>query len=186
MLIRTVFPRTKLMNECLREGQQHVLLAEIQELLYSKKFYQGQINGLYDEATAAAITLFQEQNGLKTGGVTALTLCRLLTATTQTITSKPPAVRTKRSPANVHVLIQKETRQLTIFNGNSPLRNYPVAIGKPSTPTPVGNYAIASKVLNPGGMLGSRWMGLNYDTYGIHGTSKPWIKKHDKIKKAHT
>jgi peptidoglycan hydrolase-like protein with peptidoglycan-binding domain len=161
------------MNECLIIGQHHILLEEIQELLQSKKIYQGQINGLYDEATAAAITLFQEQDGLKTGGVTALTLCRLLTAATQSIASEPATVRTRQSQANAHVLIQKGTRQLTIFNGNSPLRNYPVAIGKPSTPTPVGNYAIASKVLNPGGMLGSRWMGLNYDTYGIHGTSKP-------------
>lgn len=180
MLVRTIFPRTRLINECLREGQHHVLLEEIQELLQSKKFYQGQINGLYDKATAAAITLFQEQEGLKTGGITALTLCRLLTATTQSITNKPAAVRARLAQANTHVLIQKNSKHLTLFNGDSPLRNYPVAIGKPSTPTPVGNYVIASKVLNPGGMLGSRWMGLNYDTYGIHGTSKPWIKEQNK------
>ena len=173
MLVRTVFPKSKLINECLKEGQRHVLLKEIQELLRSKEFYQGQINGLYDQATATAITLFQELEGLKTGAVTALTLCRLLTATTQSITIQPSVVRTRQAQSNVHVLIQKGTKELTLFNGNTQVRNYPIAIGKPSTPTPVGNYAIASKVLNPGGMLGSRWMGLNYDTYGIHGTSKP-------------
>lgn len=173
MLVRTVFPRTKLINECLREGQHHILLEEIQELLQSKKIYQGQINGLYDEATATAIALFQEREGLKIGTVTALTLCRLLTATTQSVTIQPSVVRTRQAQSNLHVLIQKGARELILFNGNAQVQNYPVAIGKPSTPTPVGNYAIASKVLNPGGILGSCWMGLNYDTYGIHGTSKP-------------
>lgn len=175
MFVRTVFPKTKLMNECLGEGQHHALLEEIQELLHNKKIYQGEINGLYDEATAAAITLFQEQEGLTTGMVTALTLCRLLPATSQSIAIQPSSIRTPRSQPQpqVHVLVQKGTKQLTLFNGNTPIRNYPVAIGKPSTPTPLGNYAIASKVLNPGGMLGSRWLGLNYDAYGIHGTSKP-------------
>ncbi|BBB90312.1 MAG TPA: L,D-transpeptidase [Methylomusa anaerophila] len=78
-------------------------------------------------------------------------------------------------PHRANILIVKSQRQLTLFDGNTPMHQYPVAIGKPSTPTPAGNYAIATKVLNPGGVLGSRWMGLNYDTYGIHGTSAPWL-----------
>ncbi len=175
MIVRTVFPRTKLTNECLLIRQDPALLKEIQELLQNSHFYQGPINGLYDTATAAAITRFQEQEGLKTGIVTAVTLCRLLSAATRNISVQTPSVRAPRPSNAAHVLIQKGTRQLTLFNGNMPIQSYPVAIGKPSTPTPVGNYAIASKVLNPGGMLGSRWMGLNYDTYGIHGTRKPYM-----------
>ena len=50
-----------------------------------------------------------------------------------------------------------------------------MAIGKPSTPTPEGNFVIANKIFNPGGVLGSRWMGLNFGSYGIHGTDAPWF-----------
>ncbi|MCE5286706.1 MAG: L,D-transpeptidase [Pelosinus sp.] len=73
------------------------------------------------------------------------------------------------------ILITKSTRQLTLLDGNTSLRSYPVGIGKIGTPTPVGNFAIAAKVMNPGGVLGTRWMGLNYDSYGIHGTNAPWL-----------
>jgi lipoprotein-anchoring transpeptidase ErfK/SrfK len=73
------------------------------------------------------------------------------------------------------ILIAKSRRTLTLFNGNSPVRNYPVALGKPATPTPLGNFAIATKIPQPGGVLGSRWMGLNFDAYGIHGTNRPWL-----------
>lgn len=84
-------------------------------------------------------------------------------------------VRRKPYHPQRQILINKASRQLIFFLNGVPYRQYPVAIGKPSTPTPVGNFAIATKIVNPGGILGSRWMGLNYDTYGIHGTSKPWL-----------
>ncbi|WP_231881855.1 L,D-transpeptidase [Anaerosporomusa subterranea] len=73
------------------------------------------------------------------------------------------------------ILIVKSRRSLTLLSGNSPIRTYPVALGKPATPTPLGNYAIATKIPHPGGVLGSRWMGLNFDAYGIHGTNRPWL-----------
>lgn len=176
MLVRTVFPTNRLICSGLKAGEENALLKEVQQLLHDKDFYHGPINGLYDKETAAALTLFQMKEGLKTGGITALSLCRLLNAAKQSsVATRLPLSRIQRPPTNVHVLIQKGVRQLTLFNGKTAVRNYPVAIGKPSTPTPVGNYAIASKVMNPGGVLGSRWMGLNYDTYGIHGTPKQCI-----------
>lgn len=73
------------------------------------------------------------------------------------------------------IVIVKSRRSLTLHNGNTPVRTYPVALGKPSTPTPVGNFAIATKIPHPGGVLGTRWMGLNFDAYGIHGTNRPWL-----------
>ena len=73
------------------------------------------------------------------------------------------------------ILIVKARRSLTVLNGNSPIKTYPVALGKPATPPPLGNYAIATKILNPGGVLGTRSMGLNFDAYGIHGTNRPWL-----------
>lgn len=73
------------------------------------------------------------------------------------------------------ILIVKSRRSLTLLDANSTVRTYPVALGKPSTPTPLGNYAIATKIPHPGGVLGTRWMGLNFDAYGIHGTNRPWL-----------
>lgn len=73
------------------------------------------------------------------------------------------------------VLIVKQPRILTLLHHDEPIYSFPVAIGKPVTPTPTGNYTINSKVNNPGGILGTRWLGLNYDAYGIHGTNRPWL-----------
>ncbi|WP_110954268.1 L,D-transpeptidase [Anaerosinus massiliensis] len=78
-------------------------------------------------------------------------------------------------PQNRIIRIVKSSRLLTILDGDTLIYQYPIAIGKPSTPTPEGNYVIATKINNPGGILGSRWMGLNYDAYGIHGTNRPWL-----------
>jgi len=63
---------------------------------------------------------------------------------------------------------------------------YPVAVGKASTPSPVGDFAIVSRVANPtyshkgkvvgpgpGNPVGTRWMGLSERGYGIHGTNAP-------------
>jgi nucleoid-associated protein YgaU len=69
-------------------------------------------------------------------------------------------------------------RELTFFKGDNPVNTYPIAIGKPSTPTPPGHWSVVNKTVNPGGVLGSRWMGLSIPTtrgpYGIHGTNAPW------------
>ena len=74
-----------------------------------------------------------------------------------------------------NILITESARQLTLFNGNNPIHQYPIGIGKSATPTPLGDYEIALKHMNPGGMLGTRWLGLNLDSYGIHGTNQPWL-----------
>ena len=64
-------------------------------------------------------------------------------------------------------------RALGIYEGNQLIKRYPVAIGKPSTPTPVGTHRVLEKVLHPGGALGTRWIGFTYQMHGIHGTNRP-------------
>lgn len=91
------------------------------------------------------------------------------------IAVRPSTARNTLYLPRANILIKKSSRLLTLFDGNTAVRNYSIAIGKPATPTPEGNYAIAAKIMNPGGVLGTRWMGLNYDTYGIHGTNAPWL-----------
>ncbi len=52
-------------------------------------------------------------------------------------------------------------------------KTYPVAVGRPITPTPKGTFRIINKSMNPGGAYGTRWMGLSKPHIGIHGTNKP-------------
>ncbi|MBP2643924.1 MAG: ErfK/YbiS/YcfS/YnhG family protein [Firmicutes bacterium] len=174
MRVRIIYlPQHQLFDTYFTEDDHHPLISEIQKLLTKHGVYQSDTHGFYDANTAEAISSFQETNQLAvTGDVSPITYCRLHNAATTGII---PVSKPKRSQglARANVLISKSQRHLTLFDGNSPLRQYPIAIGKPSTPTPEGNYLIASKIINPGGILGSRWMGLNFDAYGIHGTSIP-------------
>lgn len=72
-----------------------------------------------------------------------------------------------------HIVIHRSRRILELYEANRVLYSFPIAVGKPVTPTPVGHYSIASKRINPGGMFGSHWLGLSIPSYGIHGTNNP-------------
>lgn len=78
-------------------------------------------------------------------------------------------------PSGTYLEILRTPRKLRYYNGNRLSKTYPVAVGKHSTPTPLGNYKVVNKVINPGSILGTRWMGLNIPggNYGIHGTNNP-------------
>lgn len=73
------------------------------------------------------------------------------------------------------ITINLANRRLSHYEGNRLSKVYPVGVGKPATPTPTGSYTVISKIVQPGGMLGARWMGLSIPTgnYGIHGTNNP-------------
>lgn len=176
MNLRTLYLPHRLSEIFWREDESHPLVADIQRLLAKHGLYTATIHSIYDAVTRDAVSQFQEAEGLpSTGSVDPLTYCRLHPAALSQIETRQPTQRVKTSVVRANILITKSSRTLTLFNGNSPIRQFPVAIGKPSTPTPAGNYAIASKITNPGGVLGTRWMGLNYDAYGIHGTNRPWL-----------
>ncbi len=78
-------------------------------------------------------------------------------------------------PYLTHPVIHISTSrlQLSLADGQRVLVTYPIAIGKAMTPTPLGDFYIVSRIMHPGGILGTRWLGLNYDAYGIHGTNRP-------------
>ena len=71
------------------------------------------------------------------------------------------------------ITVNTSTRTLTLYRNGQWVKSYPVAVGKPSTPTPKGTFTIVNKAVNPGGPFGSRWMGLSKPHYGIHGTNNP-------------
>ena len=86
------------------------------------------------------------------------------------------------------IVINLANCSLSLYEGNTKVNLYPIAVGKVSTPTPVGYYSIRSKDINPtwidpqdpefmipageANPLGYRWMEFN-GNYGIHGTNRP-------------
>jgi len=97
------------------------------------------------------------------------------------------------TPATVGsiVIIFRGSNKLALFDGPSLVRTFQVATGSSQYPTPLGNYSIATKQLNPwwipppdsdwaqgkepippgpGNPLGTRWMGTTAPLVGIHGT----------------
>lgn len=69
--------------------------------------------------------------------------------------------------------IHIEPRTLQLYLNGNVQKTYPVAVGSPSTPTPIGNFTIINKAVNPGGPYGTRWLGLSTPHIGIHGTNDP-------------
>lgn len=71
------------------------------------------------------------------------------------------------------ILINTSSKIMTLYRNGIVYKTYPIAVGKPSTPTPKGNFTIINKAYNPGGPFGARWLGLSKRGYGIHGTNNP-------------
>ncbi|OGX06708.1 MAG: hypothetical protein A2Z88_09525 [Omnitrophica WOR_2 bacterium GWA2_47_8] len=86
-----------------------------------------------------------------------------------------------------HILVSKAKNVLQLKVEDNIMKVYTVSTGKAETTTPAGNYTIITKLVNPvwyhdgkvyppghpENGLGSRWMGLNAEGYGIHGTIHP-------------
>jgi hypothetical protein len=102
-------------------------------------------------------------------------------AANQAAKNQAPAANTKRV-----IVISLEDRKLALVEDGKVIKTYPVAVGKPSTPSPVGTFTIERRVVNPtyshdgrivppgpNNPVGSRWMGLSIHGYGIHGTNVP-------------
>jgi hypothetical protein len=84
------------------------------------------------------------------------------------------------------VLVSIPDRKLALFENGRVVRIYRIAVGKSSTPSPVGVFKIVNRVTNPtyylkgqvigagkSNPVGTRWMGLSAKGYGIHGTNQP-------------
>jgi len=89
-----------------------------------------------------------------------------------------PVSKEKIPPPSGEVVLIIDTinRKLTVYSDGEPYKQFPVAVGKNETRTPVGNWKVFRKALNWGNGFGSRWIGLTipWGIYGIHGTNKPY------------
>lgn len=146
---------------------------EIQDVLAFLGYYDGASSGIYEEKTYQAVVKFQKKTGLAPDGVVKyhvwLKLAHEVEKTLSTNKLTPPA-------GEVSIVIDTIRRRLMIFSDNVYHAQFPIAIGKSNTPSPIGNWSILNKGINKAEYLGTRWLGLNvpWGTYGIHGTDKPW------------
>jgi lipoprotein-anchoring transpeptidase ErfK/SrfK len=83
------------------------------------------------------------------------------------------------------IVINIADRELALLEDDAVLKVYPVAVGAEATPSPAGTFKIVTRITNPtwyaphhkvvppgkSNPLGTRWMGLSYKGYGIHGTN---------------
>jgi L,D-transpeptidase ErfK/SrfK len=92
--------------------------------------------------------------------------------------------------ANLHgerrLIINIPDRKLALVVDGEVKKVYPVAVGSPDTPSPIGSFTIITRIKNPTwygprkvvapgpqNPLGPRWIGLSQKGYGVHGTSAP-------------
>lgn len=147
---------------------------EFQEALYFAGYFLETPTGRYDEKTAEAVRNFQKEQGLAVDGIVKYHVWLKLAKHLEELSASK---NTAPAPqGQVSVVIDTFRRKILILSDGKLHAQFPIAIGKSETPSPVGNWKVISKAVNWGTGFGTRWMGLNvpWGVYGIHGTNKPW------------
>lgn len=149
------------------------------------------LDGRYDPHTREAVRRFQRQHGLPAHGVADAETLRALAGAFQRqaaslIATQRQAAREAPTPGDLPlhpdvkpggywVVVDTDRLVLTLYRDGEVQGRWPIAVGKPWTMTPVGEWRIVDKGY-ASGVFGSRWMGLDipFGSYGIHGTDRPW------------
>jgi len=151
-------------------------VAELQQRLKILGFYNGKIDGVFDPKTYEAVKEFQKKAYLTPNGRVDAETWDALAKGEEAPPVSAENTSANKPPGKVSILINTNKKTLTILSDGKPFKTFPCAVGKSSTPTPVGEWKIIHKGGNWGGGFGTRWMGLNvpWGIYGIHGTNKPY------------
>lgn len=97
-----------------------------------------------------------------------------------------PGKRLKISTHKYSILVDDSQKTLILKANERIIKTYTVSTGKDNL-TPRGNFTIVTKLIDPvwykagaivlpdspDNILGSRWMGISVEGYGIHGTTDP-------------
>lgn len=174
-----------------KRGDKGPFIVDIQAMFAKLGFDPGEPEGVFVSKTEDAVRVFQSEYGLPVNGVIDAKTLKFLYeeadpdgypetliegAETETVEPGQDSLDEVAVVARVTdraIVISVGERALGLYEGNQLIKRYPVAIGKPSTPTPVGTHRVLEKVLHPGGALGTRWIGFTYQMHGIHGTNRP-------------
>jgi lipoprotein-anchoring transpeptidase ErfK/SrfK len=147
-------------------------------------FFLAQAIEIREDAMAATT----KQSRLAVVAMAAILMAQTAVAADQQVAQ--PAGETVQTPATTTVkremVVSLEDRKLALIENGQVVKIYPVAVGKPSTPSPEGTFTIERRVENPTyhhdgktippgprNPVGTRWMGLSIQGYGIHGTNEP-------------
>ena len=97
-----------------------------------------------------------------------------------------PGQKLKVPKGKFTIVVDKSQNQLLLTEDNQFVKTYPVATGKDNS-TPVGTFKIVTRLPNPvwykqgavvppdspENILGTRWLGIDKQGYGIHGSVDP-------------
>jgi lipoprotein-anchoring transpeptidase ErfK/SrfK len=101
----------------------------------------------------------------------------------------PSAAATKNDGAAIErrVVVSIPDRKLALVEDGRVVKVYAIAVGAPDSPSPTGEFKIVHRLTDPtyykpgvvipagaDNPLGTRWMGVNLKSFGIHGTNEPW------------
>lgn len=159
----------------LSRGMTIVPVGNLQEQLCFLGFPLMLVDNIFGDKTEAAVRQFQASVGLTpTGVVDEETWRRMFDGEPLSLTPlRKEGDKKQISNGGRYIRIVLSLRRLFLYENGNIIANYPVAIGKPTTPTPAGEFVIIDKLLNPGGVFGTRWMGFTERRHGIHGTNQP-------------
>ena len=98
---------------------------------------------------------------------------------------RPADVRVEK--VTTRIVIDVSARKLAFYRGGKLVLTTPVAVGAPSTPTPIGRFYVNQRLVttNAGGPFGPAALGVSAFSnvltgwtqggpIGIHGTNQPW------------
>lgn len=130
---------------------------------------------------------------MRTNGATrtmAITATAVLLARTSVAAD---GARTVDASATRRIVVSIPDRKLALIENDQIVVVYPVAVGAPVSPSPVGTFSIVNRVSNPtyykpgkvvapgaSNPIGTRWIGLSAKGFGIHGTDNPGSIGHAK------
>jgi LysM repeat protein len=97
-----------------------------------------------------------------------------------------PRQRLKIPKGRFSIVVDKSQNQLLLTEDNQFIKTYPVSTGKDNS-TPIGTFKIVTRIPNPiwykqgaivppdspENILGTRWIGIDKEGYGIHGSVDP-------------